>query len=164
DEIWPAFEDLRRQSSGHRSWLIRKGSSHIKLSGGIVAGDNFDCADRLRPHLLRGVKSILRTGGTRFDLRHVEIARETVLFLYVCELRILTVNIQRRLRVGLLLRRFNDGEVGARDCRCERLPCTFVITFHRLDFSFCRSFFRANTPPHVGLPRRAAADAIYPTL
>src|SRR5262249_3584345 len=164
DEIWPALEDLRRQSSGHRSWLIRKGPSHIKLSGGIMAGDNFDRADRLRPHLLRGVKSILRTGGTRFDLRYVENPGDTVVFLDVCELRILTVNIQRRLRVGFLLRRFNDGEVGARDRSGERLPCKFVISFQRLAFSFCRSFFRANTPPHVGLPRRAAADAIYPTL
>src|SRR5262249_61549417 len=84
DEIWPALEDLRRQSSGHRSWLIRKGSSHIKLSSGIMAGDDFDRADRLRTHLLRGIKGILRTGGTGFDFFHVENSGGVLLCFYFC--------------------------------------------------------------------------------
>src|SRR5262249_24203924 len=107
DEIRQSLKDLCGHAGRYASRLAGKGSSHIKFAGGIMAGDDFDRADCLRSHLLRRVKSILSTGGTGFDLRHVEIARETVLFLYVCELRILIVNIQRRLRIGFLLRRFN---------------------------------------------------------
>jgi len=51
-----------------------------------VAGNNFDRADSLRPDLLGGVKRILRTGSARFDLRHVKVTREPVLFLDVGKL------------------------------------------------------------------------------
>ena len=141
NEVRPAFENLRRQARRHGSRLVGKRASHVKPAGGIMAGDDFNRTDRLRPYLLRGVKCILRTGGTRLDLRYVEVTREAMLFLYVCELRILIVNIQRRLRIGFLLRRLNDGEIRTRDRSGERLPGKFIVGFERLAFSFGGSFF-----------------------
>ena len=83
DEVRPAFENLRGQTGGHGFRLIGEGTSHVKFAGRISAGDNFDRADCLCPRLLRSVERLLRTGGARGDLRHVEIAREPLRFLHI---------------------------------------------------------------------------------
>ena len=53
----------------------------MKLAGGIMAGDDFDRADGLRPRRLRDVERVLRAGGARLDLRDIEIARVALLLL-----------------------------------------------------------------------------------
>ena len=87
-----------------------------------------------------------------------------MLFLYVRELRILLVNVERFLRVSFLLRRLDSGEVRARDGSSERLPGKFVVRFQCLAFSFCGSFLRANAAPDVGLPCSTGGDAVHPTF
>src|SRR5207249_430795 len=104
DEVRTAFEKLRGQTGGHAFRLPGEGTSHLKPARGIAAGDNFDRADRLRTRLLRGVERILGAGGTRLDLRHVEVAREALLFAHVGEFRILLVDTKCLLRVSFLLR------------------------------------------------------------
>src|SRR5712671_3446795 len=164
DEVRATFENLRGQTSGHASRLAGEGASHIKPAGRITTRDDLDRADRLRTRLLRGVKRILGGGGARLDLRHVEVTREPLLFLDVGELRVLLVNIERFLRIGFLLRSLDRREVRARHGSREGLPRKFVVGFERGALSFRRSFFRANAPPHVGLPCGTGGDAIYPTL
>src|SRR5512144_3113130 len=85
DKVRPAFENLRRQTGGHSSWLAGERASHVKPAGRVMAGDNFDRANRLRSHLLCSVKRVLRAGGARFDLRHIKVTREAVLLLDICE-------------------------------------------------------------------------------
>src|SRR4029453_12391261 len=85
DEVGPAFENLRRQTGGHGSRLIRERTSHVKLAGRIMTRDDFNRADRLRPHLLCGVKRVLCGGGARRDLGHVKVTREPLLLLHIRE-------------------------------------------------------------------------------
>src|SRR5882757_2555811 len=164
DKVRATFENLRGQTSGHASRLAGEGTSHIKPAGRITTRDDLDRADRLRTRLLRGVKRILGGGSARLDLRHVEVAREALLFAHVSELRILLVDIERLLRVSFLLRSLDRGEVRARHGSGEGLPRKFVVGFQSGAFSLRRSFFRANAPPHIGFPCRTGGDAIHPTL
>src|SRR5262245_53186883 len=85
NKVGPAFENLRRQTCGHSSRLAGERTSRVKTAGRIMAGDNFDRANRLRSHCLRCIKRILGAGSARLDLRHVELAREAVLLLYIRE-------------------------------------------------------------------------------
>src|SRR6266581_2667629 len=89
DEVRPAFEDLRWQTGRHAFWLAGEGTSHIKPAGRITAGHDLDGADGLRPRRLCDVECILRGGGARLDLGHVEVARVTLLLARVGEFRIL---------------------------------------------------------------------------
>ncbi len=164
DEVRPAFENLRRQTGGHRPRLAGEGTSHIKSAGRVATGHDLNRANRLRPRCLCGVECILGGGGARLDLRHVEVAREALLFARVGEFRILLVDIECLLCVSFLLRGLDGREVRARHGSGQRLPGKFVVGFQRGAFSLGGSFFRANAPPHVGLPCSAGGDAIYPTL
>ena len=152
DEIRPAFQDLRGQPGGHGARLSRERMARIEPAGGIVAGDNFDRADGLRPGRLRSVKCVLRPGRTRIDLCQVEVAREALFFAVLRELHILLVKIERILRVSLLLRGLDGREIGAGHGGGERLPGKFVIGFERTAFGLRGSLFRANPSPHIGLP------------
>src|SRR5262249_59408283 len=93
----------------------------------------------------------------------IEVAGETVLFLYVRQIRILLINVERLLCVGFLLRRLDGGEIRARDRGCERLARKFVVGFQRLAVSSCGSFSRADPPPHIGFPCPAATPPLHPT-
>src|SRR4051812_3890982 len=74
DEVRTALQDLRGQSGGHASRQGGKGAARLKPAGGIMAGDDFDGADRLRSRLLRDDQCILGGRGAGSDLRHVEVA------------------------------------------------------------------------------------------
>src|SRR5215470_12326412 len=85
DEVRSAFEELRRQTCRRGSRLAGERTSHVKSAGRVMAGDNFDRSNRLRAGLLCRIERIFRTGGPRFDLRHIKVAREAVLLLYIRE-------------------------------------------------------------------------------
>src|SRR4030095_6450021 len=63
DEVWPAFEDLRRQTGGHAFRLPGKGTSHIKPAGRVAAGHHLHRAGRLRPRGPGGGEGNLAGGG-----------------------------------------------------------------------------------------------------
>ena len=86
DEIRPPFEDLRGQTGGYGPRLTGEGTPHIKPAGRVTTGHYLDRSDGLRPRRLCGVECILGGGGARLDLRHVEVAREALLFAHVSEL------------------------------------------------------------------------------
>jgi hypothetical protein len=164
DEVRTAFEDLRGHTGGDTSRLAGERTSHIKSAGRIATGDDLNSANCLRPRCLCGVQCVLGGGGARCNLRHVEVTGKTLLFALVGEFRILMVDIERFLCVRFLLRGFDRSEIRARHGSGQRLPGKFVVGFQRVAFSPCGSFFRANAPPHIGLPCGTGCKPIHPTL
>ena len=164
EHIGPAFEELRGQPGRHGAGLTGEGGARREPAGGVVTGDNFDGADGLRPGGFGDVNGVLRAGGAGLDLGEVKVARVTLLLAHVGQFQSFVVIAHGFLGIRSLLRGFDGREIGARHRGGERLPGKFVVGCERVAFGLGGGFFRADASPHVGLPRRAEAEAIDPAL